>query len=50
MNAKTGYRRYVMKHRARQHAGLVASVVALLGLWTSLTHAIINIHLRSRGS
>jgi len=42
MNAKTGYRRYVMKQRARQHAGLVASVVALLVLWTSLTHAILN--------
>jgi hypothetical protein len=42
MNAKTGYRRYVMKQRARQHAGLVASVVALLVLGTSLTHAILN--------
>jgi hypothetical protein len=31
-----------MKQRARQHAGLVASVVALLVLWTSLTHAILN--------
>ena len=31
-----------MKQRARQHAGLVASVVALLLLKTSLTHAIIN--------
>jgi len=31
-----------MKQRALQHAGLVASVVALLLLKTSLTHAIIN--------
>lgn len=31
-----------MKQRARQHAGLVASVVTLLVLWTSLTHAILN--------
>src|SRR4029078_12189144 len=31
-----------MKQRALQHAGLVASVVALLLLGTSLTHAIIN--------
>ncbi len=31
-----------MKQRALQHAGLVASVVALLLLRTSLTHAIIN--------
>jgi hypothetical protein len=31
-----------MKKRALQHAGLVASVVALLLLRTSLTHAIIN--------
>jgi Trypsin len=35
-------RRYVMKQRALQHASLVASVVALLLLRTSLTHAIIN--------
>ena len=31
-----------MKQRALQHAGLVALVVALLLLRTSLTHAIIN--------
>src|SRR6185436_17498346 len=31
-----------MKQRALQHAGLVASVVALLLFRTSLTHAIIN--------
>lgn len=31
-----------MQQRARKHTGLVASVVALLVLWTSLTHAILN--------